>query len=142
MVAPSILPLRVSAQQPISETFPTHVFLVGILLVVSVSNFLLLRCISEEMKIQNEVVAMKQKLEALQQKQHGAATATASAAVSVTTTRNTSTLPDGGYDVLDVGSSKGKGKGSINLLSQAVSKLRLVETDAAQRLDDRTLGLN
>ena len=128
MVTPSILPSRVSARQPICKNI--RVFLVGTLFIGSVSNFVLLRRGSEEMKAQNESVGMRQELEAL--RQHGAATET-------TATRSRSVLPDG-YDVLDVGSSKGKG--SINFLHQAVTELRFVETDTAKRLDVRTLGLD
>ena len=127
MVTPSILPSRVSARQPICKNI--RVFLVGTLFIGSVSNFVLLRRGSEEMKVQNESVGMRQELEALQQ--YGAATKT-------TATRS-SVLPDG-YDVLDVGPSKGKI--SINFLHQAVSELRFVETDTTERLDVRTLGLD
>ena len=48
-------------------------------------------------------------------------------------------LPDG-YDVLDVGSSKGGG--SITFLASAVSKLRFIDADTVERLDARELGLD
>jgi len=49
-------------------------------------------------------------------------------------------IPGSGYDVLDIGSSKGGG--SINFLPRAVSKLRFIENKTGQLLDARTLGLD